>query len=256
MKYIFVLLIMLSAVESSVLKSTILSVNSEKNLATIEIDKIDVGMSGFVVHNLDKEHSSILMSAVVKSFSDGVATLELSEFNDLENSALPSAKWSIKKGDTAVLAFGYSRGLFIAPNAEIYNRITRSTKHMQWIHPDLFATLLSVNGHPTPLKEDFKEMSSSLYVGLVFIYLDSKVYTIDAKSLKILNTLKAPLEQKSEMLPFYSRVEEIDANWFGEGSGKLEDYEPHYYELLIEHNPDDKSIKRSYEDYKQKQNEG
>jgi len=252
MKYIFVLLIMLSALQSSVLQSPILSINKEKNLVTIKVDKVDVGMSGFVVHNLDKEHSSILKGAVVKSFSKGIATLELSKFNDLQNSALPHGKWNIKKGDTVVLAFGYSRALLIAPNAEIYNKITKSTNHMQWLHPDIFATILSTNGHPTPLKEDFEKMSSTTYVGLVFIYLDGKVYTLDAKSFKVLNTLNISLEQKNEELPFYSRVEEIDASWFGEGSSELEDYEPHYYELLIEYNPNDKNIKKSYEKYKQK----
>jgi hypothetical protein len=244
---------MMSVLNGSVLKSTITSVDKEKSIAKINIKKIDVGMSGFVVHHLDNDHSSIVANATVKSFSNGVATLKLSEFSDLENSALPNGKWSVQKGDTAVLAFGYSKALFISPNAEIYNRITKSTKNMQWLHPDIFATLLSINGHPTPLKEDFEHLSSSSYVGLVFIYLDSKVYTVDIKSFKILNTLDVALEQKSEMLPFYSRVEEIDAAWFGEGSGELDDYEPHYYELLIEHNPKNENLKKLYEQYKEKQ---
>lgn len=255
MKYIFTLMFLLSSVYGSVLKSTILSVDHEQNIATIKVDKIDVGMSGFVVHKLDKEHSSIAKSVVVESFKDGVAVLKLNDFTELQNTALPSGKWLIQEGDTVVMAFGYSRALLIAPNSEIYNRITKGARDLQWLHPDIFATILSINGHPTPLKEDFDHMASSSYIGLTFIYLDGKLYTLDAKTFKILNTSEVSLEQNSEMLPFYSRVEEIDANWFGEGSDELEDYEPHYYELLIEYNPENETLKKSYEAFEQKSKE-
>ena len=244
---------MFSFVHASVLKSTISSVDHEKNIATIKVDRIDVGMTGFVIHKLDKDHSSIVKNAVVESFNDGVAVLKLSDFTDLKNTALPSGKWDVEVGDGVIMAFGYLRALLIAPNSEIYNKITKSAQNLQWLHPDIFASILSINGHPTPLKEDFDHMTSSSYVGLVFMFLDKKLYTLDAKSFKILNTSDVALEQRSEMLPFYSRVEEIDANWFGEGSDELEDYEPHYYELLIEHNPKNENLKKLYEQYKEKQ---
>jgi hypothetical protein len=141
----------------------------------------------------------------------------------------------------AVLAFGYTRGLLIAPNEEIYHRITKSS-NLQWIHPDIFATILSFNGHPTPLRSDFTEMSSSASVGLVFIYLDRRVYTLDAKSFKILTITDAKLEQKEPNLPFYTRVPEIDAAWWGEGSDELDEYEPHYYKLMIEANLNNKEL--------------
>jgi hypothetical protein len=85
-------------------------------------------------------------------------------------------------------------------------------------------------------------MSISSSVGLVFIFLDKKVYTLDAKSFKILTITDAKLEQKEVHLPFYTRVPEIDANWWGEGSGELEDYELHYYELMIKANPKDRVL--------------
>ncbi|WP_373069688.1 plasminogen-binding N-terminal domain-containing protein [Sulfurimonas sp.] len=255
MKYIFTLMFLLSSIYGSVLKSTIASVDHENDTATMKVEKIDVGMSGFVVHKLDKDHSSIVKSAVVESFKDSVAVLKLSDFEDLSNTALPSGKWIIKEGDTVIMAFGYKRALLIAPTSEIYNKITKSASDIQWLHPDIFATILSINGHPTPLKEDFDHMTSSSYIGLIFIYLDSKLYTLDAKSFKILHTSDVSLEQKKDMLPFYSRVEEIDANWFGEGSDELEDYEPHYYELLIEYNPEDETLKKAYEAYEENNKE-
>jgi len=253
MKYIFVFVLFISSAFGSTLSSTIVSVDHDDEIVTIKIDKIDVGMSGFVIREFDKEHSSILNAVVVESFDkqSGVATLKLSEYKDLESSALPRGEWKVKVGDKVVLAFGYSRALLIAPNADIYNKITKNTKTIQWIHPDIFVSVLSKNSHPTPVEEDFEQISSSLNVGLLFVYLNKKLYTLDARSLKVLNISDISLEQKSVKLPFYSRIDEIDAAWFGEGSDKLEAYEPYYYELLIEHNPNMQELKDAYKKFEQ-----
>lgn len=227
----------------AVIESPIVSVNEEKTEVTIEVDKIDVGVSGFVVHKIADGHTSILNNAVVSSYDKEtkIATLELSEFNALSNSALPNGNWKVQVGDTAVLAFGYTRGMLIAPNEDIYYKITKNSK-LQWVHPDIFATLLSFNGHPTPLREDFTQMSISSSVGLVYIYLNQIVYTLDSKSFKILATTEAKLDEGIVNLPFYTRVPEIDANWWGDGSNELEEYEPHYYELLAKANPKNQKL--------------
>lgn len=244
MKYIFIFVFLLSSLYGSVLKSKIESVDNEKNVATIKVDKVDVGMTGFVVHEFTQNHASILKNVEVDSFDadSGIATLKLSKYNDLENLALPRGKWSVKAGDSVVLAVGYSRAMLIAPNSDIYNKITKSAKTIQWLHPDIFVSILSMNGHPTPLKEDFEKMSSSTHIGLVFIYLEQKLYTLDSKSLKILNISDLSLEQKDIKLPFYSRIEKIDSAWFGEGSDELEAYEPHYYSLMIKYNSQNKQL--------------
>ena len=85
-------------------------------------------------------------------------------------------------------------------------------------------------------------MSVNTSVGLFFIFLENRVYTLDAKSFKILAITDAKLEQKETQLPFYTRVPEIDSAWWGEGSSRLEEYEPHYYELMIKANPQSKEL--------------
>ncbi|MEA2100545.1 MAG: plasminogen-binding N-terminal domain-containing protein [Campylobacterota bacterium] len=244
MKFIVLCLIFVSGMFASVVKSPLISVDNENNIATIKIENIDVGMSGFIVHKLSNEHSTILKNIAVESFDKEtqIATLKISEYGSLRHSAFPSGKWKVQVGDTAVLAFGYTRGFLVAPSEEIYYRVTTATKHLQWIHPDIFATILSFNGHPTPLKEDFNKLSVASSVGLVFFYLDQKLYTLDAKSFKILNISQAPLVQDNVVLPFYMRVEEIDAFWWGEGSDELEEYEPHYYSLLVDSNNNNKEL--------------
>jgi len=243
MKYIFLLLFFVLELFAATIKAPIVSIDEENKTLTIETKKIDIGVSGFAVHTIAPNHTSILKNVVVTNFDaeTNSATLKMIEFNTLRNNALPTGKWKLQVGDSVVLAFGYSRALLIAPSEEIYHRISKSV-NVQWIHPDLFATVLSFRGHPTPLIEDFEAMGIASSAGLLFIYLDQQVYTVDIQSLKILNISKAPLTQDSVKLPFYSRVEKIEANWFGEGNDELEAYEPHYYELLVEHNKQNRKL--------------
>lgn len=244
MKYILVWLFFISAVFGSTIEAPIVNVDGER--AIIAIEKINVGMSGFVLHKVGQQHASILRNAVVESFDEQrkEAVILMTPYDSLANNALPKGKWDVAVGDMVLLAFGYTRGLLLAPSENIYYRITRSVAALQWVHPDLFATILSFNGHPTPLQEDFNAFSITTSVGLVYIYLDQRVYTLDAKSLKILATTEAPLEQIDAeiVLPFYTRVQEIDASWWGEGSSRLESYGPYYYELLVKHNPDNREL--------------
>lgn len=244
MKYAILILIFVSGLFANIVKAPIVSVNETENIATVKVEKIDVGMSGFVMHTLADNHTVILKNIVVQSYDENskIATLELSDYNALVQNALPNGKWKVQVGDTALLAFGYSRALLVAPSEEIYHRITTSTKSVQWIHPDLFATILSLSGHPTPLRSDFTNLSIATAAGIVFIYLDKKVFTLDAQSFKILSISDAPLVQDKAQLPFYTRVEKITANWWGEGSGELKDYEPHYYELMIDANKENKQL--------------
>jgi len=243
MKYIILLMLLAVEIFASLIKAPILSVNEAQNRVTIKLKHIDIGVSGFIVHKIAPNHTSILKNVSVIGFDKErhIATLKMSDFNALNNNSLPLGKWKVTKGDEVQLAFAYSRAVLIAPSEEIYHRITKSIR-VQWVHSDIFATVLSYRGHPTPLKADFEALSVASSVGLLFIYLDKKVYTVDIKSFNILNISEAPLVQDSVQLPFYSRVEEIEANWFGEGNDELEDYESYYYELLSHYNKQDEKF--------------
>ena len=246
---------MVSQIFASVIKSPIISIDNNKKTATIKVDHIDVGVSGFVVHHITSEHSAILKNATVIAFDNKskIATVKMTPFNALKNNSLPYGKWKPAVGDTVELAFGYSRALLIAPDEEIYHRLSKSV-HIQWIHPDLFATLLSFAGHPTPLRSDFTNFANSASVGLLFIYLDQNVYTVDSKSFKILSITNAPFVAEKKEKPFYTRIKEIDSNWWGAGSSKMKEYAPHYYELLIKNNSKNRAFYNIVKEHKELSN--
>ncbi len=253
-KFIFLLFIFVSALFATVVKSPITSVNEDADEATLKIERVDVGMSGFIVHKLSKNHGSIIKEVVVTSYdkSSKVATLKMRDFTLLKQNALPRGEWHVEVGDLAVLAFGYSRAMLIAPNEDVYERVLKASQTIQWIHPDLFATILSQNGHPSPQKEDFDEMADSASVGVIFVYINQKLFTIDSKSFKILNISDAPLKQESKQLPFFTRVTEIHKAWWGAGSSEMDAYEPYYYELLLEYNEENQELQKLYNEFKTK----
>ncbi len=249
MKYIFLLLVTLLRLNAATVEAPILSVDKKNDTVVIEINHIDVGMSGFVVHVISKNHSVVVNNAVVESFdaNSSRATLKLSAFHMLDNNSVPKGKYTAEAGDKVELAFAYNRALLIAPSEEVYHRITQSVQ-TQWIHPDLFATILSYTGHPSPLKSDFFKMSEATSTGLLFIYLDKHVYTLDMKSFKILNISDAPLEVKKEKVPFYTRVEKIESSWWdwGAGTDPMQSYKPYYYKLLLKTNENNKELQKLY----------
>ena len=255
MKYIFLLILTVVHLFGAIVNTQIVTVDNKDAEATVKVDHIDVGVSGFVVHNITPQHSVILKNAVVTDFNKTtkIATIKMSDFDGLRNNSLPHVTYKPQVGDSVKLAFGYSRALLIAPSEEIYHEITKRV-HIEWIHPDLFATVLSFDGHPTPLLRDFKNFANASSVGLLFIYLDKKVYTVDIKSFKILAITDAPFVAKKSQTPFYTRVTKIDAAWWGAGSSEMDAYAPHYYALLVENNKHNKAFYEIVKSHKELHN--
>jgi len=245
MKHIILSIMFVSQIFATIVTTSIKNVDELSNSATIEIDKIDVGMSGFIIHEIDSNHEIILKNVIVTSYDNKtkIASLEMSDFDGLINNALPSGKWSVVVGDKVVLAFGYSRALLIAPNENIYYSITKAVK-VQWIHPDIFTTVLSLNGHLAPIKDDFLVMGRDVSIGLVYFFIKEKLYTVDIQSFKILSVSQAPIKQESSMTPFYTRIEDMSNNWwnFGDGTSEVEDYNLYYYSLLLKYNPNNQQL--------------
>lgn len=233
----------LFAIVESPIHTTISSVDNDKETVTIATPQlVQVGMYGVIVHWFDSTHSIALSWVEVKSIEAETSTLTMIPISSLQQSALPSGKWVPKIGDEVLLGYNYHRALLIAPNPSMYKKVTAYHPERSWVHPDIFATVLSSNGHPTPLIEDFTSTCRANNIGLVTFAFDSSIITVDCQSFKILENKPTTEKIGDIQLPFYSRVSKINANWFGAGSSELKEYSPYYIELLADNNPDNKWI--------------
>jgi len=222
------------------------SVSEDGKSATVEVQQIAKGVHGFVVRHFTKEHSVIIADVHVSHFDSTThtATLALSEYTGLKQNSLPQGKWKTQVGDEVILAFAYSRALLIAPDEETYHIITNNIHGVEWIHPDSFATFLSYRAHPTPFKEDISNYCTLAEIGLLYTYVDGALFTMDCQTLSLIQLTPVKLKQKGLKLPFYSRVEEIATSWWvwGAASNPLEAYDPHYLELIVEHNQESRPL--------------
>ena len=238
-KLLFSLLFFSLTLQAGELRLTLQSVSDDQTTGLAKSARIEPGVSGFVLRRFTPERSAVIASAVTGAYDaeKGTVSVSFSENDALAQDSLPKGEWQPKAGDEVVLAFAYSRGVLIAPTRETYLKVTEQVKTVAWMHPDTLATYLSYQGHPTPLKSDLAGFCTLAATGLLFLYLDDSLFTLDCRSLSLLQVSKAGFTYEMPQLPFYSRVEEINADWFGHGSSRIDAYEPYYLGLLVENNP-------------------
>lgn len=249
MRILFFLWFALGMLEASSISTPLLTI--EDTRGAIEAPELKVGMSGFIVRHFDATHSSIIANARVTQInpSSNRAIVEFSPYDGLRQNSLPSGTWNPKVADEVVIAYDYSRALLIAPNDDAYLALTGSIPNIEWIHPDLYATYLSHEGHPTPLVEDFRRFCTSASIGLLFVQSSQTLFTLDCKNFTLLQSVDSLTKEEKAQTPFYTRVPKIRAAWWGKGSSALESYEPYYLELIALSNPKNKEL---YELYKRK----
>ncbi|MDX1296602.1 MAG: plasminogen-binding N-terminal domain-containing protein [Sulfurimonadaceae bacterium] len=224
------------------LSTTLLSVNEEQGTAKLE--QAQAGLSGVIVRHFNEEHSAIIANAQVSSYNaeNKIANLMISPYDGLQQNSLPKGTWSPKAGDEVLIAPDYTRALLIAPDATVYDRITSAFKTLAWVHPDRFTAHLSISGHPSPTQEDFSGFCTDNAVGLLYIYLEHSLFTLDCKSLSLLQVSHAPIVYDNVKLPFFNRVESIREAFWGEGSDLMDAYAPYYLELMEEYNENSKML--------------
>ncbi len=231
---------------SADLHMPVLTVSDDSKSATVKIKQIAKGVHGFVVRHFTNDHSVIVADAYVSEFDPAteVATLALSEYVGLKQNSLPNGNWHVQVGDEVILAFGYTRALLLAPNDDIYYIVTKNIRGVEWIHPDNFATYLSHQAHPTPTKDDIAGYCTLAEIGLFYTYVNNALFTLDCQTMSLIQLTPVALEENKLMLPFYSRVEEISTSWWvwGKASRELEEYDPHYLEMLVENNRESKPL--------------
>lgn len=172
------------------------------------------GMSGVVIHSYAKGLDAIT-SRIIQTALDGSSVLLSAD--DIHHDELPTINTTVKPGDKVVGGYLYNNVLLLAPDANTYARITKKY-HKKWIHPDLFALYLSVEGEGKPTKENLAIFARKYQIGLIGIVRKDAVVLMDAISGKIVSKQSmSNLPQKGQF-PFYMRFDKLESGWFGSDS--------------------------------------
>ncbi len=236
MRLLFILLLPSLFLWASLIKAPLFNVDNDQG--DIKIETIQTGVSGFVVRRFNEEHSAIIANAVVVEVdaTNHQATVAFSAYNGLKQEALPRGKWYPQDGDEVQLAFAYDRALLIAPDRDLYGEITSKGERIRWVSPDLFAAMLSERGHPTPLRQDIQDFCDANMVGLLYLYAQQNLWTLDCRSFQLLQITPLSYTVSAPQLPFYSRIKDIREALWGEGSSPMKEYDPYYLQLIEQHN--------------------
>lgn len=186
--------------------------NVENDKSTINIGNLVVGQTGIVVHIYNNDKRLIVSNAKVISSNSNSSVVEFFAFNDLKQDALPTTKRKVEKGDVLVLNYMYNSSLLITPTQNSFQATRDNFKLNNFIHSDILAAKLKVENKPYPTKEDFQNFAIEQNLGTIFFAIENKIYIVDSKTFTILDTYSLNYDNKESMMPFYTRVEEIESS--------------------------------------------
>lgn len=189
--------------------TSIKSVDNEKITLTKPLP-ID-GMSGVVIHKYANDITAIT-SRITQTSSDGTTALISPDI--IHHDQLPTIKTAVQAGDKVIGGYMYNNVLVFAPDADTYAKVIKSY-NKKWIHPDLFAVYLSVEGEGKPTKENLAQFAKKYQVGLVYIVRKNSAVLLDPISGKIVAQKAMSNLPKTGQFPFYMRFETIETGLFG-----------------------------------------
>ncbi len=174
------------------------------------------GMSGVVIHDYGNSLNAII-NYLTQTSSNGTATL-LSR-GTIHHDELPTIKTAVTSGDKVIGGYLYNTVLLLAPDANTYAKIT-SSHNKKWIHPDLFAIFLSVEGEIQPTKENLALFAKEYQVGLIYIVKNGSAVLLDPISGQFVGKKAMSGLPAQGKYPFHMRFEEIQTGWFSKnGTG-------------------------------------
>ncbi|PHR68734.1 MAG: hypothetical protein COA66_16095 [Arcobacter sp.] len=184
------------------------------NKAKIAKGNLAIGQSGIINHKIGKNNSIILASAEVIETYNSYSVIQINKFNDLLQEAIPNTTRKVQNKDIFILNYLYSASLLIAPNQDSFINIRQVFSTHNFVHSDIFASHLKIEGEPFPSKEFIKEYTTKENIGTIFYAIDQRVYIFDAKSFKKIASFTFPYDEEEAQLPFYTRVEKIEEGQF------------------------------------------
>jgi hypothetical protein len=211
---------------------TIVSIDSDGMGATLKGDgNVQKGVTGIVVTKLDGQRDIIVAAARAVSSGNEIK-VRFEMFDDLAQEALPRAIIFPKVGDKAIFYLFDDRATIIAKNQADYQKVVVSD-NKTWIHPDLFAALLTKERVGEPKAKHFASFCKLYAVGAVYFAIKDKVYITDCQSLEVLEERAFASENsKNFESPFFKRTGEIETGYMGMMKEKVKDFDSYYSALI------------------------
>ena len=188
--------------------------NIENNKSIIPMGNLIIGQTGIVVHIFDNDKRLIVSNAKVISSDLNSSVVEFFEFKDLTQDAIPTSNRVVTTNDILILNYMYNSSLLITPTLDSFQSVRENFKLNNFVHSDIFAAKLKVDHKPYPTKEDIQNFAIEQNLGTIFMVIENKVYIIDSKTFTILESYAINYENAEAIMPFYTRVEEIEESIF------------------------------------------
>ena len=211
-------------------KFTVSNVN--KNIATVNKGNLKVGQSGIVIHKYSDGKSIIVANATVLNSSQSSSKLILEDDKFLTQNAIPTSNVKVSSGDIFILNHLYSSSLLIVPNHETSQLIKKVYPKQNFMNPDIFASHLKVTNTPIPTKEFIQDFCKTKDLGTIFIAVQDRFYILDVNSFKVLDTINISVKDTSVQQPFFTKVVNIEKNFWDFGDSKIADYNSFYSSLV------------------------
>jgi len=186
----------------------------EDNKSLIPMGNLIIGQTGIVIHIFDNDKRLIVSNAKIISSDSNSSVVEFFEFNDLKQDAIPTSNRVAVTNDILILNYMYNSSLLITPTFDAFQSVRDNFKLNNFVHSDIFAAKLKVDHNPYPTKEDIQKFAIEQNLGTIFMVIENKVFIIDAKTFAILESYAINYENKESIMPFYTRVEEIEESIF------------------------------------------
>ena len=220
-KILFILLalsytLFANALPSSI-STTISAINSNGQVQLSS--SIPKGMSGIVIHNYGNGLSAITHATI----SQGGSTASLLPYDAIPHKNIPNIQTEAKASDRVIFGNFYNNALVIAPNRDVYRKITTTYKKT-WIHPDAYALDFMKEGETQLTLESLKKFAQLNQVGLVLIATQNRLLILDPISKHFLGAIPMQIDQSNAMAPFYARFGQIDTSVFGFSEKKYTPY--------------------------------
>ncbi len=211
-KFLFTLLALSSILFANALPSSIsTTISAVTSNGQVQLSSnVPKGMSGIVIHN----YGNGLLAITKATVSQGGGRATLLPYKAIPHKNIPNIQTEAKVGDKVIFGNFYNNALVIAPNRDIYRKITTTYKKT-WIHPDAYAVEFMKDEETHLSLDSIKKFSQLNQIGLVLIVAQNQLLILDPISEQFLGAIPMQVNKANAMAPFYARFEQMDTSVFG-----------------------------------------